>query len=401
MKDADSRQKLIKLLLSGFFVFLLLHSFFSGFFVFLPKLTILIIIIGSSFLLKRQKEFIADWLFFLAVIYLSDTCRGLIYYLVSKLHLPVYAEYPVNLDKTIFGVVPSVFLQNNLLKNSDFGILEKLLTVFHGTHFVAFLIVGFIIWIKDKNYFNIYKKSFYILLAIGLSTYALLPTAPPWMASQLFGLMPPLVHFNLEIYNGYIPDLTAGFNTDPVAAMPSLHAAFPFLCSLLLWKKFRFKAVLFYIYTAIIIFTIVYTGDHYIADILAGILISILSFFFSNRVLLPLKNKPQTGIFSINKVKVLASIIILIVSILTGLAIKPELSHFYSDYYHLNFVDFTKKPEKARSSFLISLYLGEHEIRLNNKQKALEYLKQAYDLAKDERERKQVEFKIRNLNIKN
>lgn len=400
MNNTDSRQRLIKLLLSGFFVFLLIYSFFSGFFVFLPKLTILILIIGSSFLLKKQKEFISDWLFFLAIIYLSDTCRGLIYYLVSKLHLPVFAEYPINLDKTIFGVVPSVFLQNHLLKNSEFGTLEKLLTVFHGTHFVAFLIVGFIIWIKDKNYFNIYKKSFYILLACGLSMYALIPTAPPWMASQLFGLMPPLVHFNLEIYNGYIPDLTAGFNTDPVAAMPSLHAAFPFLCSLLLWKKFRFKAVPFYIYTAIILFTIVYTGDHYIADILAGILISFFSFFSSNMVFLSPKNVPKTGVFSINKTKVLASILILTVAVLTGLAIKPELNHFYYDYYHLNFVDFTKKPEKARLSFLISLYLGEHEIRLNNKQKALDYLNQAKELARDERERKLVEFKIKNLNLK-
>jgi len=68
------------------------------------------------------------------------------------------------------------------------------------------------------------------------------------MASNLFGLLPPLRHFNLEIYTAIIPDLTAGFNTDPVAAMPSLHAAFPFLCSLLLFKNISSEPSLLSLY---------------------------------------------------------------------------------------------------------------------------------------------------------
>jgi len=118
-----------------------------------------------------------------------------------------------------------------------------------------------------------------------MGLYALVPTAAPWMTSQMFGLMPPLVHFNIELYTMYLPDLTSGFNTNPVAAMPSLHAAFPFLCSLLLWSKYKFKALPFYIYTGLILFTIVYTGDHYVIDIIFGIVIAIISYLMSINIL--------------------------------------------------------------------------------------------------------------------
>ncbi|MCR4396119.1 MAG: phosphatase PAP2 family protein, partial [Candidatus Saccharicenans sp.] len=126
--------------------------------------------------------------------------RGLIYYLTSRYQRPVYCEYAVKIETAIFGQVPSVWLQSRLLPDGQTGWLEQTLTFFHGTHFIAFLIVGFLIWLKDKGHFKNYKTSFYLLLASGISLYALVPTAPPWMASNMFGLLPKLAHFNIDIY---------------------------------------------------------------------------------------------------------------------------------------------------------------------------------------------------------
>ena len=111
----------------------------------------------------------------------------------------------------------------------------------------------------------------------------IVPTAPPWMASELFGLVPKLLHFNVAFYNAAAPDLTTGFNTNPIAAMPSLHAAFPALCSLILWRLGRWKSLPFHLYTLLVFFMIIATGDHYTLDIAAGVLLAVVAYIVAFR----------------------------------------------------------------------------------------------------------------------
>lgn len=383
------------------FVFLLI-GYILGIFAFLPKISILAFIVLISFILKSEKLFFKDWFLFLAVVYLSDTMRGLIYYLTSRYQRPVYCEYAVKIETAIFGQVPSVWLQNKLLADGQTGWLEQTLTFFHGTHFIAFLIVGFLIWLKDKEYFKQYKVSFYLLLASGISLYALVPTAPPWMASNMFGLLPKLTHFNVDIYTAYLPDLTAGFNTDPVAAMPSLHAAFPFLCSLLLWKKFRLKALPFYIYTLIIFFTIIYTADHYVIDIIAGLSLAVISFILTNIFIKKARyftnKRSRLAEPVINRKTIISGTIIIVFSLATGLVIKPELAKYYAEYSHLFFPDFVRHPEKANDNYLIAIYLADYFLNHDGRATGLTYLEKAKRLAPNIYERKKIEDKIRMLN---
>src|SRR3954469_25336465 len=56
-----------------------------------------------------------------------------------------------------------------------------------------------------------------------------------------------------------------------VAAMPSLHAAYPFMLLLFFWSSAgRVVRVGLSLYTIAMAFTLVYGGEHFIADILAG-----------------------------------------------------------------------------------------------------------------------------------
>lgn len=401
IKFSTTPSKLFLIIVSSVLFVFLIIGYVLGIFAFLPKISILAFIVLISFVLKSQKLFFRDWFLFLSVVYLSDTMRGLIYYLTSRYQRPVYCEYAVKIETAIFGQVPSVWLQSRLLPDGQTGWLEQTLTFFHGTHFIAFLIVGFLIWLKDKEYFKKYKASFYLLLASGISLYALVPTAPPWMASNMFGLLPKLIHFNIDIYTAYIPDLTAGFNTDPVAAMPSLHAAFPFLCSLLLWKKFRLKALPFYIYTAIIFFTIIYTGDHYVIDIMAGVGLSLLSFYisrFHSRKEISRENLSITAqTAELKKAHLLVGIFIITFSLLTGPFIKPGLKNYYADFSHLYFPDFIKHPEKAESNYYIATYLGDFFRHNLEREKASRFYKMAIELAPKPYEKTIVEKKLANL----
>jgi membrane-associated phospholipid phosphatase len=61
-----------------------------------------------------------------------------------------------------------------------------------------------------------------------------------------------------------------GVNPNLVAAFPSLHVAFPFLAFLALRRAFGPIAWLAFGYTLLVAFSVTYTGDHWIIDIIAG-----------------------------------------------------------------------------------------------------------------------------------
>ena len=278
MLEAKTRS-LIVILLVGIFLLALYDSDV----LFMPKLLIFIVILGTAAVFNKLDDLVRNWFVFLAFVYLTDSLRGLIYYVVCKLSLPVRVLYVLRGEQVIYGpTIPSVAFQRAVLTpgaaSGEFTGLQKFLTFIHGSHFVVFLLIGLVLWLRRSRFFRAYKASFYALFSMGLLGYLLVPTAPPWMASELFGLVPKLLHFNVAFYNAAAPDLTTGFNTNPIAAMPSLHAAFPALCSLILWRLGRWKSLPFHLYTLLVFFMIIATGDHYTLDIAAGVLLAAVAY---------------------------------------------------------------------------------------------------------------------------
>ena len=57
----------------------------------------------------------------------------------------------------------------------------------------------------------------------------------------------------------------------PVGALPSLHAAWPFMIMLFFWSRSPGRwRILLVVYTLAMAFTLVYTADHFVFDILLG-----------------------------------------------------------------------------------------------------------------------------------
>jgi membrane-associated phospholipid phosphatase len=61
-----------------------------------------------------------------------------------------------------------------------------------------------------------------------------------------------------------------GHLVNPVAAMPSLHAAYPFMLLLFFWSAGRSVRIGLGLYTLAMGFALVYGGEHFVTDILAG-----------------------------------------------------------------------------------------------------------------------------------
>ena len=376
-------------------------------FPFFSKILMVALILLVGVFLKKTKLLFRDWFVFLAFLYLFDSLRGIIYTLTCRLQLPAYALYVLNIEKALFGGVPSVTLQKLLLRPDSLGNftwLEKTLTVCYGSHFVAFLFVGLLIWLSRPKEFSLYKSSFYLLIFLGELAYAFVPTVPPWMASSQFGLIPPLTRFNAVLFNLVIPDITSGFDMNPIAAMPSLHSGFPILCSLLLWRLYRWKGAPFYLYTLSVLFAIVYSGDHYVTDVLAGLALAIACYLLAVKIPKRRPPVPEDELKSdaetpfgraVMRRRLLFGLGIFFVGIVLGGINKAQFVLLRA--YDLNvpkYVDFFRNQERYRDSYPVQTYFGNHFLARNDRRTALRYFGRSLELARNPLEKKEAQMRI-------
>ena len=203
----------------------------------------------------------------------------------------------------------------------------------------------------------------------------------------------------------HIPDLTSKFGTNPVAAMPSLHTAFPLLCAFLLFKYFRWKSWPFLVYTTAVLFTIVYTGDHYFIDIIAGAILALLSFFLPSIIKKNLKKKPKIGSNSIpanlklNKRAIIIGLCILALGIFLGIIVQQsfEQNPIYLDIEaaYPNYKDYFAHINDYKDDFKVNLTYGNHLFSRKQFQQAYIYYQRALILSRNQKEKNLARFKIR------
>jgi membrane-associated phospholipid phosphatase len=70
--------------------------------------------------------------------------------------------------------------------------------------------------------------------------------------------------------NGMYDSVFYAAGPNDVAAWPSLHVAYPFLAFLVLRRAFGRVAWLLAAYALVVAFSVVYTGDHWLHDCIAG-----------------------------------------------------------------------------------------------------------------------------------
>src|SRR3970040_1046321 len=109
----------------------------------------------------------------------------------------------------------------------------------------------------------------------GLVIYFMFPAAPPWAAS-LTGPLDPTSKVVTEVGSEWNVNLYAKLesqirSSNPVAAMPSLHMAVSFAVLLMAFRANWLLGILAVAYNAAMAFSLVYLGENYAVDILAGI----------------------------------------------------------------------------------------------------------------------------------
>ena len=200
---------------------------------------------------------------------------------------PFY-EPQIDVDKVIgLGRVPSVRLQGWLYDGTP-GAFEHALDHVHQWHVAALLGALFLLWLDSRReYLRAAAAALGSAFAAAIG-FLVFPAAPPWLAA-CHGLIGPLERIR-EHGRQCPPALkdpslaTRLFDDNPVAAVPSLHGAWSTLAALIIWRWRPRLWPLGAAYALVQQFTVVYLGEHYVADLIAGDLLALGMWWLSGRL---------------------------------------------------------------------------------------------------------------------
>lgn len=242
-------------------------------------------------LVRGRLSALRDWTWYLVLFLAYELMRGV----ADDAGFPVHVVDVATLERAIFGgFLPTALLQGWLHPSSGIDWLAVTGTVVYLLHFLLPIATGAILWRLRPNLFQPYLVSLILLSFAAFVTYLLLPVGPPWYAAQLglAGSAPgevPITYLKPQafadlvgligldgarLYNVAFDSL----NANPVAAFPSLHAAYPFLSFLVLRRAFGSIGWIAFAYFAFVSLTIVYTADHYLVDVLGGVAYAVAAY---------------------------------------------------------------------------------------------------------------------------
>ncbi|MGH9025035.1 MAG: phosphatase PAP2 family protein [Acidimicrobiia bacterium] len=222
---------------------------------------------------RWARGMIIDWLPLVAVLITYDYLRGAADGLGFQLHMWSLIHF----DEWLFGgTVPTVRLQRAFLDPDRVYWWDLVAWATYTSHFVASFVVAAVLWVRNRKRFHAYVARFVALSYMGFITYMLFPAVPPWLAGR-YGAIPPVYrsatrgwsHFGLHTAAQLFEKGQASVNL--VAAMPSLHAAYAALICAFFWKAAKpIVRVVLAGYPLLMAWTLVYTAEHWVIDILIG-----------------------------------------------------------------------------------------------------------------------------------
>jgi hypothetical protein len=231
--------------------------------------------VSTTNLVGWLRSVIFEWLPLALVLATYDVLRG------HADGLLFSAWYRPQLEADSFlggGTVPTVWLQDRLWHGaSDVRWYDYASWAVYVSYFLATYVVAGVLWFVARARFRRYVASVALLAGMAFVTFALFPAAPPWLASSQGELAP--TSRLIGPISGHIPFISLSFEdlfqrgweySNPVAAVPSLHAAYTLLITLFLWRTARRARPLLALYPLAMAFALVYTAEHYLVDILLG-----------------------------------------------------------------------------------------------------------------------------------
>jgi membrane-associated phospholipid phosphatase len=193
----------------------------------------------------------------------------------ERLERRLRSRYPIAIDRVIgLGRLPNVRLQRALAGLRRVDSLDRVLTWIHWLWFLEPYVALVWILLRHPERFPRSARQLAAVFDIGCAGYFAVPTSPPWWASEQ-GLTDEkvrriMVSVGEETWGSAWPSMYGALGGNPWAAMPSLHFATSTMAAISLSEAGRVEGALGWSYALSLGFALVYLGEHYVTDLLAG-----------------------------------------------------------------------------------------------------------------------------------
>jgi membrane-associated phospholipid phosphatase len=226
---------------------------------------------------------IVDWLPFILFLFAYDYARSI----ADTTGFAPHLTPQLRVETGLFGTpIPTVWLQHHLYHPPGAAWYDYGVWIVYMTHFFGTLTLAAILWRFAYPLFKRWRTLVIGLSTVGFLTYVFYPAVPPWLASDT-GKISHVEKIKDEMFvhtgTRAIASAVEKNWVDKVAAMPSLHSAFPLMMALLFWHKGWRWRIPFLLYAAAMAFTLVYTAEHFVVDILAGWAYALIVYFAATR----------------------------------------------------------------------------------------------------------------------
>ncbi len=191
----------------------------------------------------------------------------------------VRVDYPVRVDRALgLGRLPTLRLQHAFGRPGSFSAPERVLV---WAHWVWFLVPhGTVAYhlVARRERFERAAVLTYAVFDLGCLVYWAVPTAPPWYAAErgragngdLPAVRRMMVEYGEQFWGRGWGPLYSVLGGNPLAAMPSLHFATTLMAAHLLAELGPIHAALGWTYCVTLGTSLVYLGEHYVVDLIAG-----------------------------------------------------------------------------------------------------------------------------------
>ena len=184
-------------------------------------------------------------------------------------------EYAIRADRCLGrGTCPTIRLQRALGREGQVGALDYGLSAIQWSWFLVPHGTLAYVLLRHREHLPRSAVLMSACFDLGCIVYWLVPTAPPWWAGAN-GYMPPVRRIMAEagerFWKRLWNPLYHSLQGNPFAAMPSLHFGTSVMAARILSQVGPRHAALAWAYALALGFGLVYLGEHYVVDLLAGL----------------------------------------------------------------------------------------------------------------------------------
>jgi membrane-associated phospholipid phosphatase len=194
----------------------------------------------------------------------------------EKLRARLHTSYPIKTDRVIgLGKLPNGRLQRAVAKLPFSRGVDQVLTWAHWLWFFEPYLALTVVLLRGHSRFPRAARQMAAVFDIGCAVYWLVPTAPPWWAVENGHageekVRRIMVEVGEPTWGRAWETMYKALGGNPWAAMPSLHFATSVMGAVSLSEVGRAEGAIGWTYAGTLGFGLVYLGEHYVTDLIAG-----------------------------------------------------------------------------------------------------------------------------------